>query len=121
MLFKGKFMRYLIGLVEFQTDRDIFEVANLISEKIFSGLKFGGFEESIYEEIPALYLTNTILGTKVVLSGQKGFLKDNSYLLEIKPVDVEYHLLSETIDIQSYLEDLFKVYFDFKIINESNE
>lgn len=109
-------MKYLIGSVEFQSELSIFDVSNLISEKVFSGLKFEGFEESIYEEIPALYIKSPILGTKIVLSGTKGFSNDDSYLLDLIPVDENYYLTSDSIDIKIYLEDLFQNNFDFKII-----
>jgi hypothetical protein len=60
---------------------DIEGVAAIISERLFGGAKFVGRERYIYDEVPAIFLEQPILGLRIVLQGFGG---DDGYFLEMR-------------------------------------
>src|SRR5262245_52948875 len=91
---------FLIGQVVIRSDEPIELVANRLSSTWLNGVPFGGKDEGIYEEVPAMYAE--VVGLRFVLSGFAG----KHYLLECFPsprlptteesvsnVDISYHLL----------------------------
>jgi len=115
----------LIGSINFKSKIKIEELGNILSEELFSGLKFEGFNESIYEEIPAVYIKKPILNSKIILSGTNGFDEDNWYQLLIEPWELPNDYLTiKKNNINNYLLDLFKKKFknyDFKIIYDEEQ
>lgn len=47
---------YFVCALPIYSDKDIYGVANIISNEIFGGLPFGGLEDYIYDEIQAIYI-----------------------------------------------------------------
>jgi hypothetical protein len=90
------------------SEKSIEEVAGKISEKLFGGLQFSGKEKYIRDEYPAIFITNPILGFRIIVYGFGG---NDGYILEIhphsstnKPVNAEYLEL----DFSEYLAHLLK-------------
>ncbi|MCF6136057.1 hypothetical protein L2649_12925 [Thermoactinomyces vulgaris] len=50
-------------------ETDIHEIAEMISNQLFGGLPFGGLEDYIYKEIPAIYIDSPILGFEIIVAG----------------------------------------------------
>ena len=50
---------------------ELIELGELLSEKVFAGIKFGGLNEHIHEEIPAIYIDEPVLGFQIILDGYK--------------------------------------------------
>lgn len=106
---------YLEGIVAFQSNQSLEEVGKLISERLFGGFQFGGKEEYIYEEIPAIYISELIIGLRVILSGYNGFDEDERFVLELGPLrGVPQN--GEKYDLSAYLETLFSDFHDFKLL-----
>lgn len=61
------------------TSLQLEELGNLLSQKIFLNANFGGKEEYIRDEVPAIYFDG-LLGLRVILYGYGG---DDGYVLEI--------------------------------------
>ncbi|MDS0526555.1 hypothetical protein NNC19_12760 [Clostridium sp. SHJSY1] len=100
------------GGAAFQTDKSLEEAGEIISKKLFGGLEFQGKELSIYEEVPAIFIKNQILGLSVILNGYSGYGEDERFILEIR---VPYfndifgnNVESYKYDISKYLEGLLE-------------
>lgn len=65
-----------------QSDKSIEEVGEILSKVLFGGLPFGGKDEFIRDEIPAIYINEDIIGLNVVLYGYGG---ENGFILEAYP------------------------------------
>jgi hypothetical protein len=76
---------HIYGNVNFKSDLSIKEVGSIIGEKIFSGATFGGKENNIYEEVPAIYIDNLMLGFLIVIQGYSGINHESGYWLNITP------------------------------------
>ncbi|WP_430509872.1 hypothetical protein [Gottfriedia solisilvae] len=63
----------------FKSQLEILELGRLLSKELFGGLNFGGLDEYIHEEIPAIYIKSPILGFQVILDGDQ----DEHYCLDI--------------------------------------
>ncbi len=74
---------YFTGFAYFQSELSLEEAAKIISDRILGGAKFGGADEDIHEEIPAVYVSETILGFNIVLDGYSGFLPEQRFELSI--------------------------------------
>lgn len=58
--------------VKFFYEGNIIQVGEKISENLIGGLPFVGLEEYIYDEVPAVYIKQPILGLEIVLQGYGG-------------------------------------------------
>lgn len=76
---------HIHGNVNFRTDLTIEEVGKIIGDKVFSGAIFGGKEKYIYEEVPAIYIDNLMLGFLFVIQGYSGFEGEFGYALSMMP------------------------------------
>ena len=110
---------YFFTDLSFYSDKDIHEAAKMISNQLFGGLPFGGLKDYIYEEVPAIYIDDPILGFDVITQGYGGeklyFLDINnhpniqsaiidSYKAEIHSGELEI----ENIDITGFVETLLE-------------
>ncbi|MBN9386289.1 MAG: hypothetical protein J0H74_36355 [Chitinophagaceae bacterium] len=105
----NKELPFLAGHVALKSDLSIEEVAKILSERLFGGLKFGGKEKEIYEEVPAIFIDPDILGFNIVLQGYPGINEEIGYSLSILP---NIHLDGVTfkdISLDDYLIHLLKV------------
>lgn len=102
---------YLIGTVSFQSNLSLEQVGELLSLRVFGGLKFTGKESAIYDEVPAIFIKGHVIGFKVILSGYSGFSEDQGFCLSVFPelyIDGVEH---QDIKIDEYLKQLLKVLF----------
>lgn len=74
----------IIGIANIKSNYDILTLGVILSEKLFSGIPFVGLDESVYEEIPAIYLEKSFLCLDVFLSGYPEKVDDSGYHLEVK-------------------------------------
>ncbi|MFN8712951.1 MAG: hypothetical protein ACK5Z2_08865 [Bacteroidota bacterium] len=109
--------QHIHGSVPFQSNLSITEVGDLISKKVFPDMSFGGLEENIYDEVPAIYIKDNPLGLLIVLQGYQGTTEGLGYSLNITPnfnptsvVGVSF-INSIDVDISDYLYCLLKSYF----------
>ncbi|MDQ0227740.1 hypothetical protein [Metabacillus niabensis] len=114
-----KYPYFTCSLVIF-SEEDIFGVAKIISEKLVGGIPFGGLEDYIYEEVPAVYINENILGFELVIQGYGG---EDGYILELhphpcnsRPDDAE----RVTIEITSYIASLLEGVENIKVESEKN-
>lgn len=100
--------KHIIGKVQMKSDFSILELGEIISEKILGGVVLDGLEKNIYDEVPAIFAQNGLLGLSVILQGYSG--KDNpiGYWFEIIPNYSENKTEAETINLSNYLTSLFK-------------
>jgi hypothetical protein len=92
-----------------KSELDIETLGKLISEKLAGGLPFGGLEEYIRDEVPAVYINN-ILGCRLILLGFPGEL---GYNLELVEYHFPFHFFEEgkmppTVDMSGNLYHLLK-------------
>ncbi|NPC91687.1 hypothetical protein HOO54_05400 [Bacillus sp. WMMC1349] len=107
---------YFKCLLPIKSNKDIHEVAKIISDKLFGGLPFGGLDDYIYEEVPAVYINPPILGLEAVIQGfggEKGYtLEVHSYPGNPEPDDSdEVH-----VDITGYVATLIEETEELKIV-----
>jgi hypothetical protein len=92
---------YITGGVKFRSDLTLEEVGEILSRELFGGLPFGGKDESIHEEIPAIFIEPTILGLQIILDGYNEEDEDQTFLLSIRPLRMsDPHLKRCIIDKQ---------------------
>ncbi|MCP3778977.1 hypothetical protein [Paenibacillus sp. MZ03-122A] len=115
---------YFTCSLPIESEEDIFGVAKIISDKLVGGIPFGGLEDYIYEEVPAVYINANILGFELVIQGYGG---DGGYLLEVNPSpynespdDTERVTVEITRYIASLLEGTEKIKIKYEQINEQN-
>ncbi|MCP4422514.1 MAG: hypothetical protein GY805_38380 [Chloroflexi bacterium] len=72
------------GFVLIKSDMDIQSLGKIISQKILKGLAFGGLDQYIRDEIPAIYIDG-LLGCRIILQGFPG--KDE-YNLVVQPTSI---------------------------------
>ncbi|KAB0443607.1 hypothetical protein AB1J28_07605 [Lysinibacillus irui] len=111
-------------LIPIDSNKDINEVARIISDKLFGGLPFGGLEEHIYEDVPAVFIDYPILGLQIVIQGFGG---REGYTLEVcsHPINIEPDDSDEIeVDITGYvsvliegIEELQVKYEELKYMN----
>jgi len=80
----GQKIPYFSGSVVLLSNLSIEEVGNILSDRLFGGLPFGGKEQCLYEEVPAIFIEPFILGFNIILSGYGGFGEDEGYVLETR-------------------------------------
>jgi hypothetical protein len=105
----NKELPYLVGEVVLKSDLNIESVADILSERIFGGLKFGGKEKEIYEEVPAVFIEPDILGFNIVLQGYPGIDTETGYSLSILPNVHLDGVTFKSFSLDDYLTHLFKV------------
>jgi hypothetical protein len=76
---------HIHGSVNFRSNLSIEEVGKIIGDKVFSGAVFSGKEKYIYEEVPAIYIDNLMLGFLFVIQGYSGINNENGYSLNMTP------------------------------------
>ncbi|TKI52820.1 hypothetical protein FC756_27185 [Lysinibacillus mangiferihumi] len=109
---------YFICFVPILSEEDIIGVSKIISNKLVSGIPFGGLEDYIYEEVPAVYIKESILGFELVIQGYGG---KEGYILEIRSYlrNSELHDAKEiTVDITNYIASLLEGTEKIKILYE---
>ncbi|WP_223821937.1 hypothetical protein [Paenibacillus peoriae] len=57
---------YFKCLLPIFSEESLIVVAQIISDKLFWGVPFIGLEDHIYDEVPAVYIDNPILGIQKV-------------------------------------------------------
>lgn len=85
----------LTALVYLRSDKSLEEVGKIVSKELFSGLEFGGKDKFIRDEIPAIYIENSVLGLAVILQGVDG---DGVFALDIYPEDHPAQHNKEEVD-----------------------
>ncbi|ANF95587.1 hypothetical protein [Paenibacillus bovis] len=109
---------YFICFVPILSDEDIMGVSKIISDKLVGGLPFGGLEDHIYEEVPAVYIKESILGFELVIQGYGG---EEGYVLEVRSYSRNNKLYDDkeiTVDITKYIASLLEGTEKIKIIYE---
>lgn len=113
---------YFVCLLPIVSEEDISGVAKIISDKLVGGILFGGLEDYIYEEVPAVYIKESILGFELVLQGYGG---EEGYVLEVRsdPRNIEPNNTKEIkVDITHYIASLLEGTDKIKIVyNEISE
>jgi|SRR5690606_9436063 len=119
---KVPFAPSLVGTVVMQSNLEIEEVGDILSQVLFGGLKLGGKDKKIYEEVPAIFLYPPILGFRAILQGYKGFGEDEGYVLEIIPDFTVRDVKRVTVKLDSYLtmllKDRLKDHDQIKVLDE---
>lgn len=77
-------MIYMVCNLPIWSNKSLEEVAEIISAKLIPGISFGGREEHIYDEVPAIYAKQNVLGLRLILQGYGG---QHGYTLTIYPAD----------------------------------
>jgi hypothetical protein len=93
----------MVGYVLLKSSLSLEEVGQVLSDRIFGGLEFGGKELSIHEEIPAIFIQSSILGLEIVLDGYSGYEDACGYSLSIEPYADALNGNYKDIRIDSYL------------------
>lgn len=75
-------MVYLVGGVNIMSGKSLGAVAEIISQRLFGGVRFVGRDEAVYDEVPAVYAERSILGMSLILQGFGG---EDGYFLEMYP------------------------------------
>ena len=98
---------YLTGQAVIYSEKNLEEVAAILSKALFGGAPFGGKEDYIYDEVPAVYISDKAapLGLRIILQGNGGKL---GYRLELHsdtnlPADQADNATFEPIDLSDYL------------------
>ncbi|WP_134000212.1 hypothetical protein [Dinghuibacter silviterrae] len=97
------------------------ELGEILSREIFAGLKFGGKEESIHEEIPAIFIEPTILGLQIILDGYNEDDQDKTYYLSVRPLrmsDVKWGKFPVSDLLTSLIRHLLYEYKQIEILEE---
>lgn len=102
---------FIKGNINFKSQLSIEDVAKTISNSLFGGAKFCGLEKCIYDEVPAVFIENGVLGLSVIIQGYEGIDSLQGYWLEIIPNhNIEGVEILE-VNIDNYLNSLFKNLF----------
>lgn len=109
--------------IVFCSELKIEELGKIISDKILGGAKLDGLEKCIYEEVPAVYTKNGILGLEIVLAGYSGLNKENdeyyNFIIDDciqRKINKENKLdNNDSYNLSKYLVELFK--YEFKDSN----
>jgi len=65
-------LREIVAFVDFRSTESLESVEVQISEHLFGGISFGGREESLRDEVPALRMMRDVLGLRVIVHGYAG-------------------------------------------------
>ena len=115
---------FLTGVVSMQSELELEVVGKILSKILFGGLEFGGKEEAIHEETPAIYINATILGLAIVLDGYAGMGEETWYNLYIYPVATFRNKETEECRIGEYLllilEEALQEYPEIVLMEEDS-
>lgn len=73
-----------IGYISLKSHLTLEELGEVLSKNIFGGAIFSGKEKSIHEEIPAIFIEKSFMGTLVILDGYSGFEDDKWFTITIQ-------------------------------------
>ncbi len=99
-------MPYLVCGLPIRSEKNLEQVAELISQRLFRGIPFVGKEEHFYDEVPAVRAKHHVLGLRIVLQGFGG---DQGYYLEMHPSgypenrEAAAKVLNPDLDITAYI------------------
>lgn len=112
---KQPLMYDMLGTGIMKTNLSLEELAKIISDQLFGGKRFGGKERSIWEEVPAVFINEPILGLLVILGeGRSDEESRNCFVLKINTWgDLDrysYHnkIPEKRIRLDGYLYHLLK-------------
>lgn len=88
---------HINGMVCLNSDLTIEELGTIIGNKLFAGAVFGGKEKHIYDEVPAIFIKDLIVGNSVILQGSS----QDGYALEIIS-DFDIRINSHFKEVESY-------------------
>ncbi|MEO5684261.1 MAG: hypothetical protein ABIQ88_16590 [Chitinophagaceae bacterium] len=100
---------FFVGYVSLKSNLSLEHVGEILSNKVFGGIAFSGKELEIHEEIPALFIHNTILGFRIVLDGYSGFDQSQYFTLSVRTCVSIEGVNPEIVRLDSYLFNLLKV------------
>lgn len=110
----------IYGLAYIQSSLDLEALGQVLSEKIFGGLPFGGKDRGIMDEVPAIFIEPRFLGLQIVLyrTDPSGFaLKVSSFDFWLDTVirKGEKDPIRERVEIFDHLVELLRSHgFDAK-------
>lgn len=114
---------HITGSICMKSDLEIEELGEIISKHLFGGLKFGGKELEIYDEVPAITIMDDILGVRIILDGYSGFEENTNFFLSILPSNFDIENNGSSIDVSNYIYTLLEYYFkdkdDIKLIKNT--
>ena len=95
-------MQNISACVGIKSDLALTELASLLSGAIFAGIAFGGIDDGVKDEVPAVYSLATFMGLGITLYGEPG-----DYGLELWQ-EHDGHPGADDIDLTSYIADLLR-------------
>jgi hypothetical protein len=116
---------YIVGTLSLQSELTIEEVGEKLSGKLFGGLKFGGKERAIYDEVPAIFIESNVLSFRIILQGYSGLSENDKFYLTIFPDFYIEGVEQQQIHLDEYLTEVSKTIFqddsDINILDYSPE
>ena len=111
---------YITGGVGFTSNLEILEIGKVLSKYLFNAVPFTGLERNIYDEVPAVYLAEEVLGFYIVLQGKPTNVEDGTYYLEfMQYFDFEIDADAESVHLR--LDDYFFQLLKCKVPKEYYE
>ena len=98
---------YFVGYVSLKSSLSLEELAEVLSERVFSGSVFGGRELNVHDEIPAVFITKGFFGLSVTLSGFPGFNEEGGFDIQLIP-NLKTILEKYVVELDVYLEVLIR-------------
>lgn len=93
----------------FKSELEILELGELISKRIFGGLHFGGLDDYICEEIPAIYIDESVLGFQVILNG----FREEHYCLHFSLYPSSPSMVGKDILNYNFINNGFREHMKF--------
>ena len=101
--------QYILGVACLKSNLALEEVGQILSEKLFGGIPFGGKDKYIHEEVPAIFISQTVMGLRIVLDGHSGLESGMGFNLNITSLIVPDNVAYEDIRLDNYLTQLLKI------------
>jgi hypothetical protein len=103
--------------LEIWTDKNLEELAQLVSNHVLGGVQFGGAEEHIRDEVPAVFIKQHVLGLEIVLcgfGGQEGYYltMESKYRGQLKTAG---QIRKQTVDLSPYVANLLSKAADIHV------
>lgn len=111
---------FLEADIYLKSSKSLEEVGAILSKELFGGLPFGGRENYIRDEIPAIYIEPEIMGMEIILVG--GDI-DGITILQIRPSDNitnEEIIDSSNGNLSEYLKFMLRSIEGIKIMSSSD-